>query len=69
MIKILRKEGWDLNPNDKVVNSILNRCELNEGHCPCVHEEVSNLDEILCPCVEYREKNYCRCNLYVKKYE
>lgn len=28
MVKILRKEGWVLNPNDKVVNSILKRCEL-----------------------------------------
>lgn len=31
MIKILRKEGWDLNPNDKVVNAILYRAEKNNG--------------------------------------
>ena len=29
MIPILRKVGWDLNPNDKVVNAILKRCEAN----------------------------------------
>ena len=35
MIQILRKEGWVLNPNDKVVNAILKRCEANNGECPC----------------------------------
>lgn len=35
MIPILRKVGWDLNPNDKVVNAILKRCEANNGECPC----------------------------------
>ena len=30
MIKIFRKVGWVLNPNDDVVNKILKRCELNE---------------------------------------
>lgn len=31
MIPILRKVGWDLNPNDKVVNAILKRCEANNA--------------------------------------
>jgi ferredoxin-thioredoxin reductase catalytic subunit len=66
MITILRKEGWDLNPNDKIVNAILNRCEINNGYCPCVHEEVDDIEKTKCPCVEYREEDHCRCNLYVK---
>ena len=35
MVQIFRKEGWCLNPNDKVVNAILKRCEINNGECPC----------------------------------
>ena len=46
MIKILRKEGWTLNPNDKVVNSILTRCEKNNGECPCHN----NSEYKHCPC-------------------
>ena len=63
MIQILRKPGWELNPNDKVVNSILKRCELNGGKCPCHNDSLDNR----CPCSAYREYNVCHCNLYVKK--
>lgn len=38
MITILRKEGWVLNPNDKVVNGILKMVERNNGECPCHNE-------------------------------
>ena len=31
MIPIRRKEGWILNPNDKVVNAIFKRLEVTEG--------------------------------------
>ena len=51
MIKIFRKEGWELNPNDKVVNAIIKRCEACDGECPCK---------------EYRENDVCHCSLYVK---
>jgi ferredoxin-thioredoxin reductase catalytic subunit len=34
-IDIFRKEGWELNPNDRVVNSILRMIARNEGNCPC----------------------------------
>ena len=63
MISILRKEGWELNPNDKVVNAILKRCEDNNGHCPCNN----NSTDTKCPCSNYRENDYCCCNLYIKK--
>lgn len=66
MIQILRKEGWQLNPNDKVVNAILKRCELNNGECPCDNPGKTREDR-LCPCLEYRENNICHCTLYIKK--
>ena len=53
MIKIFRKEGWILNPDDKIVNSILKRCEENNGECPCHN----NGDDKHCPCSDYREKD------------
>lgn len=62
MIQILRKEGWVLNPNDKVVNAILKRCEINNGECPCHNEG----EDKHCPCSDYREKDECHCGLYVK---
>lgn len=62
MIQILRKEGWVLNPNDKVVNSILRRCEANNGECPCHNTG----EDKKCPCSDYREKDICHCGLYLK---
>ena len=63
MIQILRKEGWILNPNDKIVNSILKRCEANDGECPCLNTSVDKH----CPCSDYRENDICKCNLYLKE--
>jgi ferredoxin-thioredoxin reductase catalytic subunit len=62
MVKILRKKGWILNPNDKIVNAILNRVEKNEGNCPC-HNDTEDKQ---CPCSNYREHDHCCCGLYVK---
>lgn len=66
MIQIFRKEGWMLNPNDKVVNSILQRVEQNGGECPCPNPG-KTFEDRCCPCKEYRENNCCHCTLYVKK--
>lgn len=68
MIQILRKKGWKLNPNDKVVNAILNRLEMTGGVCPCDNPE-KLLSAKLCPCKEYRENDVCHCTLYVKEDE
>lgn len=62
MIKILRKTGWVLNPNDEVVNSILKRCEANNGECPCHN----NSTDKRCPCSDYKENDICHCGLYLK---
>ena len=62
MIQILRKEGWILNPNDKIVNSILKMCEKNNGECPCHNES----EDKHCPCSDYRLNDKCHCGLYLK---
>lgn len=68
MTQIFRKEGWELNPDDKIVNAILKRLEVTGGVCPC-----DNLGKLLsdrfCPCKNYRENDICHCTLYVKKDE
>jgi len=63
MVQIFRKEGWVLNPNDRVVNAILKRCEANNGECPCHNTG----EDKKCPCSDYREKDICHCNLYLKR--
>ncbi len=61
MIKIHRKEGWILNPNDKLVNVILKMCENNDGNCPCDNKG----RDTKCPCSDYLEEDNCHCNLYI----
>lgn len=61
-VKASIKEGWQLNPNEKVVNGIirgLNRCD---GSCPCDNKS----EDPKCPCSGYRLEDKCCCNLYVK---
>lgn len=65
MVSILRKQGWVLNPNDKVVNAILKRVEMNDGECPCDNQA----EDKHCPCSDYREKDLCHCGLYLKVQE
>lgn len=66
MIQIFRKEGWELNPNDRTVNGILKLCEVNNGECPCANPG-KTIEDRLCPCKEYRENDRCCCTLYIKK--
>lgn len=57
------REGWMLNPNEKIVNGIIkgiNRCN---GDCPCNNDS----QEKHCPCSNYRTKDKCCCKLYVKQ--
>ena len=62
MIEILIKEGWILNSNDKIVNSILKRVEENNGLCPCQNDS----EDKHCPCSNYRVLDHCCCGLYKK---
>ena len=57
------REGWMLNPNEKIVNGNIkgiNRCN---GDCPCNNDS----EEKHCPCSNYRTKDKCCCKLYVKQ--
>lgn len=57
------RDGWMLNPNEKIVNGIIkgiNRCN---GDCPCNNDS----EEKHCPCSNYRTKDKCCCKLYVKQ--
>lgn len=63
MVRIFRKEGWDLTNNDKQLNAIIGMIEKNEGICPCHNDS----EDKHCPCSDYRDKDICHCGLYVKK--
>ena len=63
-IKILRKEGFKLNPDDRIVNNIFRALERCDGHCPCHHPEREGHDQ--CPCTEWIKNSRCFCGLYVK---
>jgi len=59
------REGWILNPNEKIVNGIIrgiNRCN---GECPCNNTG----EDKHCPCSNYRLHDCCCCKLYLKKEE
>jgi ferredoxin-thioredoxin reductase catalytic subunit len=62
MIQILRKQGWTLNPNDKVVNGVFKMVKMNNGEGPCHNTG----EDKHCPCSDYRLNDVCHCNLYVK---
>lgn len=62
MVQILRKEGWALNPSDKVVNNIIRAVTRNNGECPCNNSS----EDKHCPCSNYREKDTCCCGLYIR---
>ena len=63
MIHILKKEGFMLNPNNKVVNALLQMIERNEGKCPC---SGNTSEDLHCPCSNYRLYDECTCGLYKK---
>lgn len=52
-----------LNPNNKVVQNIKRRCEINEGYCPCSPEKS---EKTMCPCEAVRTNGECHCGLYVE---
>jgi ferredoxin-thioredoxin reductase catalytic subunit len=65
-MKYFIKEGWILNPNEKIVKSITKAIERNDGKCPCAHDEDFNGD-LHCPYEDYRIHNQCCCQLYIKE--
>ena len=49
MIQFFRKNGWQLNPDDKKLNNIIKAILRNEGNCPCQRN-----GSFKCPCEEYK---------------
>ena len=45
------KDGFMLNPNEKVVNGIMKGLQRCDGHCPC-HNKYAGTDDDICPCKE-----------------
>lgn len=66
-IKIVRKEGFDINPDDEKVNNIFRLLQVNYGHCPTRISDRNGHDQ--CPCHSYLSDDKCYCGLYVKKNE
>lgn len=57
------KNGWIINPNEKIVNGIIKGINRNNGECPCSNDS----DDKHCPCSNYRLKDKCCCKLYIKE--
>ena len=62
-MEILIKDGFILNPNDKIVSSLTRMIERNNGNCPC---SGNTSEDLHCPCSNYRLYDECTCGLYKK---
>lgn len=62
-MEILIKDGFILNPNDKIVSSLTKMIERNNGNCPC---SGNTSEDLHCPCSNFRDHNECTCGLYLK---
>ncbi len=60
-VKAHVREGFMLNPNEKVVNGIIKGLIRNEGECPCNNDS----EDKMCPCSNYRLHDHCCCHLYL----
>ena len=63
LIKIVRKKGFVLNPDDEELSDIINSIIINEGHCPTYIKDRFGHDQ--CPCSDYLQNGICHCKLYV----
>jgi ferredoxin-thioredoxin reductase catalytic subunit len=61
--KIVAENGITVVPNhnEKLLEKIKQRCELNNNYCPC-HKETD--EDHLCPCKNLRMYGECCCNMY-----
>lgn len=76
--KYAEENGFQLNPNRKIVENIVRallKKEASQGcrYCPCrvVKGDPEEDKKIICPCVYHKEevdeKGQCICRLFVKK--
>lgn len=66
MFHLIEKKGWIINPNTKVVDAITSIMRRNGGICPCASNKSEDKH---CPCSDFRDKNICCCQLYIKEGE
>lgn len=65
--RIKPNKGDTLNPDRTKTILLLDAIKCRtEGHCPCVPKHNRSVNTI-CPCLEYRNGNTCRCGLFVKE--
>lgn len=65
IIKIVRKKGYVINPDDIHVSDILNKLIMYNGRCPSVIKNRFGHNQ--CPCSDYLQRDICHCKLYVKQ--
>ncbi|OYT42566.1 MAG: ferredoxin:thioredoxin reductase [Candidatus Aenigmarchaeota archaeon ex4484_56] len=75
--KYAKSKGFKLNPNEQIVDVILegllkNEKEYGYRYCPCrpVSGDLDEDRDKICPCKwhkdEIKEMGHCHCNLFVK---
>jgi len=75
--KHAKENGFNLNPNAKIVEGVVNGIFLNEQkhgqkYCPCrrVTGDAAEDAKKICPCIWHKDEvekdGHCLCNLYVK---
>jgi len=71
------ENGFNLNPNEKIVAGIANGIFLNkekhgEEYCPCRRVTGDKVEDAkkICPCIWHKDEiakdGHCLCNLFVK---
>lgn len=73
-----KSQGLQLNPDDKILNSILqgllqNEQKFGRRYCPCraITGDPEQDRKIICPCAYHRDElkqiGHCHCWLFVRK--
>ena len=55
-------KNYRINPNKKLVDTIMEGLQRKDGHCPCRLKED---DTTLCPCDEFIKEGICKCKLFI----
>lgn len=66
-LELIEKEGYTINPDAKVVNTIINSICKNDGVCITQHDKEPIDYHRQCPCSSYVRDGKCYCKLYIKK--
>lgn len=53
-----------LNPDKDYVNQVRQAIKDNQGYCCC---KLLKISENKCPCLDFREKQECCCELYINE--